>query len=294
MEFEAGRLISVIIATLILDLLLDGDNALIIAAMVSHLPKDEAIPWPRWTLSLKPLTRVLPGLIRRLNDNQQNAALQVGIAGAILGRLGLLLITGIVIQYPIFTILGAVYLIQLGARHLGKRDAEGDAGEAEHRAGRWGFWRTVVAVNVVDVAFSLDNVVALVALTTDMLALTVGIGLAVILMRMAALVFIKIMKAHPILEPAAYILVLYLGVEILLEHKGMVHMDEIGKAGALMGIVGAALLYEKVAFLHPVCRPFFRGFGVLLWAGVAVLDGVVRVALWPFRTAWSLARGRKD
>ena len=290
MELEAGQLISVIIATLILDLLLDGDNALIIAAMVSHLPKDEPIPWPRWIYRLKPLTRFLPGPIQRLNDNQQNAALQVGIAGAILGRLGLLLITGIVIQYPIFTVLGAIYLIQLGARHLGRRDVEGDAGEAEHQAGKWGFWRTVVAVNVVDVAFSLDNVVALVALTTDMLALTIGIGLAVVLMRMAALIFIKIMKAHPILEPAAYVLVLYLGVQILLEHKGVLHMDEIGKAGALVGIVGLALLYEKASFLHPVCRPLFRGFGFVMWAGIAALDGL----FWPFRAAWKLARGKRD
>lgn len=283
MELEIGQLISVVIGILILDLLLDGDNALIIAAMVTHLPKDELIPWPRWIGPLKPLTRFLPGFIRRLNHNQQNAALQVGIAGAILGRLGLLLITGIVIQYPVFTLLGAIYLIQLGARHLGSREIEE---EAEHKAGKWGFWRTAVAVNVVDVAFSLDNVVALVALTTDMLALTLGIGLAVVLMRMAAMIFIKIMKEHPVLEPAAYVLVLYLGVQIILEHKGVLHMDEMGKAGALTGIVGLALLYEKAKFLHPVCRPIFRGFGFLMRVGVAVLDGALKVLLWPFRAAW--------
>jgi len=284
MELEIGQLISVIIATLILDLLLDGDNALIIAAMVSHLPQGEPIPWPRWIGPLKPLNRLSPGFIRRLNHNQQNAALQVGIAGAILGRLGLLLITGIVIQYPVFTVLGATYLIQLGARHLGS--IETDEEEAEHKAGRWGFWRTVVAVNVVDVAFSLDNVVALVALTRDMLALTVGIGLAVVLMRMAAMVFIKIMKAHPILEPAAYVLVLYLGIQIILEHEEVLKVGETLKAEVLVGIVGAALLYEKATFLHPICRPVFRGVGFLMRVGVAVLDGALKALFWPFRAAW--------
>ncbi|MSS73346.1 MAG: DUF475 domain-containing protein [Candidatus Latescibacteria bacterium] len=292
MEFEVGQLISVIIATLILDLMLDGDNALIIAAMVRHLPKDEPIPWPPWIYPLKPLTRFLPGPIRRLNDSQQNAALQVGIAGAILGRLGLLLITGIVIQYPLFKILGAAYLIQLGARHLGKQYVEGDAGEAEHQAAGWGFWRTVVAVETVDVVFSLDNVVALVALTTDMVALTVGILLAVVLMRVAAMFCVRVIKKHPVLEPAAYILVLYLGTQILLEHYKVLHLEEMGKAGALLGIVVLALLYEKATFLHPVCRPVFRAFGFVMRVIIAVLDGVVRVASWPFRAAWKVARGR--
>ena len=268
MEMEAGQLISVVFGILILDLLLDGDNALIIAAMVRHLPQDQPIPWPRWILPLRPLTRALPGAIRRLNDNQQNAALQIGIAGAILGRVGLLLITGVVIRYPIFTLLGAAYLIQLGARHLSKREEGGDSEEAEHQSGKWGFWRTGAAVNLVDVAFSLDNVIALVALTKDMVALTIGIGLAVVLMRMAAVLFIKIMKAHPILEPAAYVLVLYLGVQIILEHEGILKLNEVGKAGTLAGIVILALLYEKAMFLHPVCRPIFRAFGFLMRAGV--------------------------
>lgn len=293
MELGASQLVSVIFATLILDLLLDGDNALIIAAMVRHLPQDQPVPWPRWILPLKPLARLLPGAVRRLNDNQQNAALQLGIAGAIVGRLALLLITGVVIQYPVFTLLGAAYLIQLGARHLAKREAMGDdSGEAEQQSGRWGFWRTGAAVNMVDVAFSLDNVVALVALTKDMVALTIGIGLAVVLMRLAAVLFIKIMKAHPILEPAAYVLVLYLGIQIILEHEGILRMNEVGKAGMLAGIVLMALAYERATFLHPVCRPVFHGISLVLRLGVGVLDGTFRVLTWPFRAGWKAATTR--
>jgi tellurite resistance protein TerC len=291
MELEIGQLISVVIGILILDLLLDGDNALIVAAMVSHLPQDRPIPWPRWVYPLKPLARFLPHAVRRLNENQQNAALQVGIAGAILGRLGLLLIVGIVIQYPIFAFLGALYLIQLGARHLGGRDEEA---EAEREAVQWGFWRTVVAVETVDVVFSLDNVVALVALTRDMLALTVGILIAVVLMRVAAMFCVRVIKTHPILESAAYVLVLYLGVQIILEHEGVLKVDETLKAGVLVGIVGAALLYEKATFLHPVCRPLFRGFGFLMRVGIAVLDGALKVIFWPFRAAWRIAIEKKD
>jgi tellurite resistance protein TerC len=287
MGLETGQLISAIIAILLLDLLLDGDNALIIAAMVRHLPQDVSIPWPRWMRPLMPLGRLFPGPIRRLDANQQNAALQVGILGAILGRIALLLIVGTVIKYPVFSFLGAAYLIQLGMRHLGRGH---DEEQAEHQAVKLGFWKTVVAVNAVDVAFSLDNVVALVALTRDMMALTIGIAIAVVLMRMAAVIFIRVMKAHPILEPAAYVLVVYLGIQIILEHEGVLRIDEVGKAGALTGIVLAALLYERARFLHPVCGPLFRRLAQAMRLATALLDGILGIALWPFRTMWQLFR----
>jgi len=125
--------------------------------------------------------------------------------------------------------------------------------------------------------------VALVALTTDLVALAIGIALAVVLMLIATMICVRIIKAHPILEPAAYVLVIYLGVQIILEHKGWLKMDEMEKAGALAGIVVLALLYEKATFLHPICRPVFRTFAFLMRVVVWILD---RVVLWPFRAAW--------
>ncbi len=291
MELEAGQLISAVIAIFILDLLLDGDNALIIAAMVRHLPADQPVPWPRWLLPLRPLARFLPGAVRRLHHNQQNAALQVGILGAVLGRLVLLLIVGFVIQYPVFSVLGAAYLIQLGMRHLGRGH---DEEQALKEARTMGFWRTVVAVNAVDVAFSLDNVVALVALTRDMVALTLGIALAVVLMRMAAVLFIRIMKAHPVLEPAAYVLVVYLGVQIILEHEGLVHLDETGKAVTLSSIIVAALIYERLRFLHPVLQPLFRALATVMRGLTAALDLVCAALWWPFAASWRQLRRRRD
>src|SRR3989304_802292 len=88
------------------------DNAAVLGAMVSALPKDDPIPWP-------PALRFLQHPGPRLLGGQRLAALKVGLLGAYVGRGSMLFIASWVVQNRWLLLLGGLYLIKLAADHLG-------------------------------------------------------------------------------------------------------------------------------------------------------------------------------
>src|SRR5512135_3908478 len=102
MQFDLGFLY-VIVQVIFLEGILSIDNAAVLGAMVSVLPKDKMVPWPG------PLKFLGPP-IHRLLGGQRPAALKVGLLGAYFGRALMLLLASFVIQNHFLKILGAAYL----------------------------------------------------------------------------------------------------------------------------------------------------------------------------------------
>jgi len=80
-----------------------------------------------------------------------------------------------------------------------------------------GFLGIVLAVELADLAFSLDNVVAVVALSDNLYIVMFGVAIGIITMRFAAGIFTLMIMKEPILKPAAYIVVFNIGTELLLD-----------------------------------------------------------------------------
>src|SRR5919197_144709 len=116
----------------LLDSMLSVDNALVLAVVVEHLPKHERV-----------------------------RALRYGILGAYVMRgLSLLFVAYLVHFWPL-KLVGALYLLWLGFSHLlSKENGNGD--QPKKRVAN--FWLTVLQVEWLDLTFSLDNIIATVAL----------------------------------------------------------------------------------------------------------------------------------
>jgi YkoY family integral membrane protein len=91
-----------------------------------------------------------------------------------------------------------------------------------------GFWSTVFVIEMTDIAFAVDSILAAIALVGSAPAGHVGphpklwvvllggfIGL--ILMRFAAVMFIKLLEKFPRFETAAYLLVCLIGLKLLVD-----------------------------------------------------------------------------
>src|SRR3990172_8287577 len=78
MDFDVGVLL-IVLQLIYLEGILSIDNAAVIGAMVSALPKNEVIPWP-------PALRFLEHPVHRMLGGQRLAALKVGLLGAYVGR----------------------------------------------------------------------------------------------------------------------------------------------------------------------------------------------------------------
>lgn len=166
--------------------LLSADNALVLAILVRHLP-----------------------------GAQQRKALQYGIWGAFLFRFLCLLLASWLVRAWYFKVGGALYLLYIGISHLIRHDPE-HHGEAT-AASRAGFWKTVAMVELTDLAFSIDSILAAVAMSDKMWVIYLGGISGIVTMRLVAGTFIQLLNRFPGLTVGAYLLVSWIGGKLLLE-----------------------------------------------------------------------------
>lgn len=249
MQFDLS-LFYIVIQVIFLEGILSIDNAAVLGALVSVLPPKEMVPWPG------PLKFLGPP-VHRILGGQRAAALKVGLLGAYLGRGLMLVMANFVIHNHYLKILGAAYLIKLAFENLGEPESGEEDQVRTKRVEGKGFWSVVIAVELADLAFSLDNVVAVVALSDNLYIVMFGVFMGILTMRFAAGIFTWMILREPILKPAAYLVVFNIGAELLLdEFLGI----EFGAALKFMISAGTLILfvvYEHLKPLH-VFQPIFN------------------------------------
>ncbi len=173
----------VIAFLVLLEGLLSADNALVLAIMVRHLPKE-----------------------------LHQKALLYGLGGAFVFRFIAILVASQIIALWWLQVIGAVYLVYLPLKHFwGRHTSQG------RKASTRGFWPTVLAVEVADIAFALDSVIAAVALVRAADKLWVvytGAILGVVTLRFAAGLFIGLLERYPAFDHLAYVLVGWVGIKL--------------------------------------------------------------------------------
>lgn len=89
-----------------------------------------------------------------------------------------------------------------------------------------GFWSTVAVIELTDIAFAVDSILAAIAMIPAVPAdranpklwvVITGGMLGVVLMRFAAVVFIKLLERFPRLEISAYLLIIVIGGKLLVD-----------------------------------------------------------------------------
>ncbi|AOZ49822.1 YjbE family putative metal transport protein [Chromobacterium vaccinii] len=157
-----------------LDLILSGDNALVIALACRSLPE---------------------ALRRR--------AVLWGTGFAIVLRLLLAAATGALLRVPMLKLIGAVILLAIAIQLLLGGDEDGGEALAEQAGHSQQLWNAVMLVVGADLALSLDNVVALAAAAQgNVLFLLLGLVLSVPLLMYGSLLLSKLMDDYPLLIPA--------------------------------------------------------------------------------------------
>lgn len=267
--------IAIVLQLIFLEGILSIDNAAVLGAMVATLPEHEPIPWPK---ALKAIGKLLDKPL----GHQRMAALRVGLLGAYLGRGLMLLAASFIIHNPWLKLIGAAYLIRLALDDLGAHGYEGgDEGMKKVRVRT--FWLTVLNVEMMDLAFSLDNVVAAVSLSDRLWVVMLGVAIGIVVMRFAAGIFSYVVERQPILKTAAYILVLNIGVELLLEDLAHIEISDWMRFGISIATIALSLAYAHLRFMR-----IFRPLLVWLSQGFALVNAFVSWALAPLRGAFGL------
>ncbi|MBN2290612.1 MAG: DUF475 domain-containing protein [Candidatus Glassbacteria bacterium] len=178
-----GHSVLVILTIAILEGLLSADNALVLAVLVRALPK-----------------------------HQQRKALLYGLGGAFIFRFLAILSAATLIRYWYLQLLGALYLAYLALKHFAAH-----AGGPPKVRQVPGFWRTVMVVELTDLAFAIDSILAAVGLTKNIWLIYTGGVLGMVFMRFAAGVFINLLERFPLLEHSAYLVIGWIAIKLGLE-----------------------------------------------------------------------------
>jgi YkoY family integral membrane protein len=203
---------------------------------------------------------VLGLLAKRLPKRMQKRALTYGLVGAFVFRFLAIGTASYLLRWRVVKLLGGGYLVYIALKHFifdrkpesdehiavdaeeipilvddrTGRELSQEEAEVELRARstmaasatRRDFWSTVAVIELTDIAFAIDSILAAIALVGSAPAghvgphpklwvvITGGI-LGVILMRFAAVMFISLLERFPRFETSAYLLVTVIGLKLL-------------------------------------------------------------------------------
>ena len=172
---------------IILEIVLSIDNAAVLAAMVKELPKE-----------------------------QQKKALTYGIAGAYVFRGLALLFASVLIKLVWLKVAGGLYLMYLAYNALSTNVEQGGESKMTIKIPFLSaLWSTIVAIEMMDLVFSIDNVFAAVAFTPNLWLICGGVFIGILAMRFATTKFVKVLEKNPILERVAYWVIGALGLKLV-------------------------------------------------------------------------------
>jgi predicted tellurium resistance membrane protein TerC len=172
-------------------------------------------------------------LAGKLPPEQQGRARRVGLAGAMLTRIGLLAVLAWIIRLntPLFhvlgrpfsgrdliLILGGLFLLFKSTREI-HEGLEGDPGHAGARV-RASFANVVAQIMLLDIVFSLDSVITAVGMARHLWVMIAAVVLAVGVMMFAAAPISNFVHRHPTVKMLALSFLLMIGVALIADGLG--------------------------------------------------------------------------
>ena len=195
-----------------INILLSGDNAVVIALACRSLPEDQR----KWGILL-------------------------GVGPAVVLRIIFTLFIGTLMAVPFLKLIGAALLLWIAVKLMLPED-EDPQHPGEHRGTLWAAARTII---VADAVMSLDNVIAIAAAAKgDWLLLIVGLLLSMPMIIFGSALLLRVMERFPILVTAGAGLLGWIAGELVLSDpllEGLTAGDS-GLIDEAVPALGAALV----------------------------------------------------
>ena len=231
--------LSAVLSIILIDLVLSGDNALVIALAV-----------------------------RRLPARQQRIAAVIGAGGAIALRIFFTAIAALLLAVPLLQAIGGLVLVWIALRLLTQGEGEHNVREAATlRAAAW----TIIAA---DVVMSLDNMLAVgAAAHGNLWLLLFGLGLSMPIMLIGAGLVAALMNRFPWLVPVgAAVLALTAGNMIGEDAFLRTHIPTLASMAMILPLFSVVAVMAVAAARTGASRPL-RHYGIAVGCAVVIAGG---------------------
>jgi YkoY family integral membrane protein len=218
---------------IVLEGLLSADNAMVMAVMVLGLP-----------------------------EKQRHKALRYGLIGAFAFRFITTLVAFWLIRLAFAKLIGGLYLLYLPYQHFwGSRESTEER-RTPPKATPWlglpAFWATIVKVELMNLVFSIDSILAAVAMSPKIWVVMAGGILGIIGMRIVVGQLLVLIQRYPAIVDGAFIIIAWVGIKLVLEYLHAEHfipfeVPQWASLSLIVIIFVASLLYaRREARLHHV------------------------------------------
>jgi YkoY family integral membrane protein len=177
--------------------LLSADNALVMAIMVLGLPRTE-----------------------------HKQALRYGLLGGFAFRFLATLLAVYLIRLSLVKLLGGLYLLYLTYSHFFGQEEGVDRRQPPRAKGMLGltpFWATVVRVELINLAFSIDSILVAVAMSPKLWVVVTGGILGIVAMRLVVGQLLALVQRYPALVDGAFIIIAWVGFKLAVEYLHDAH-----------------------------------------------------------------------
>ena len=223
MDFNAADL-ATIGMLILLEGVLSADNALVMAVMVLGLP-----------------------------DRERKKALSYGLIGAFVLRIAATLLAVFLMQLLWVKVAGGAYLLYLVWQHFGRHSDETDRNTppvAKPAFGLSAFWATVVRVELMNRAFSIDSILVAVAMSPKRWVVMAGGILGIIAMRVVVGQIMSLVQKYPPLVDGAFIIITWVAIKLFVEYAHQMHwigwtIPQVWSLAVIFVIFGGAYLYAR-------------------------------------------------
>jgi len=188
---EAADILTVALL-IVLEGLLSADNALVMAVMTLSLPKAE-----------------------------HKKVLSYGLIGGFIFRILATLLAVYLIRIVLVKLLGGLYLLYLTYAHFSQKggsEARRSPPAAKPMLGLSPFWATVVRIEMVNLAFSIDSILVAVAMSPKTWVVVLGGILGIVAMRLVVGQLLTLIQKYPALVDGAFIIIAWVGLKLIADY----------------------------------------------------------------------------
>ncbi|UDM32068.1 TerC family protein [Lentilactobacillus laojiaonis] len=206
----------IILSLVLIECLLSVDNAVVLAAQTQALP----------------------------TKKQQEESLFYGLWGAYLFRFLIIGLGTYLIHFWEIKIIGGGYLLFLVYSYFRKTKVVHTKKLKKKKSERALFWSVVAQIEFMDIIFSVDSVLASLAISENPIIVLIGGLVGILAMRGVAEVIMKLMVKIPELKPMAYVLIGIIAIKLILSIPAI----DIEIPSSIFGIIVLATIAGTIGY----------------------------------------------
>lgn len=242
MDLFTAEALSALLTIILIDLVLAGDNALVIGLVARQLPKDK-----QWSVILW------------------------GTAGAIIARVLMAIVVIYILMIPGFLLIGGLALVWIARKLVAPQQGGGEAAHGHgHAAATTSMAAAIRTIVVADAVMGIDNVLAIGGVARDsILLLTIGLAISIPIVVWGSRLVITLVDRFPSIILIGGAVLAWTAAKMILDEPLLKQLPIGGQMLSVLVMVGVffASLEPRISDrLTPELRPLAVILpGIVIW-----------------------------